>query len=80
MGAIGMGAAANARPDGYTVGMITFQLSTYRLMGLADLSYRNYSLIQLVNQSPASISVGADQLRPQSRLIETWSLPGVVVS
>jgi tripartite-type tricarboxylate transporter receptor subunit TctC len=29
MGAVGMGAAANARPDGYTVGMITFQLSTY---------------------------------------------------
>jgi tripartite-type tricarboxylate transporter receptor subunit TctC len=55
-----MGAVTTARPDGYTVGMITFQLSTYRLMGLADLSYRDYSLIQLVNQSPASISVAAD--------------------
>jgi len=60
MGSVGMGAAATARPDGYTVGMITFQLSTYRLMGLVDLSYRDYSLIQLVNQSPASISVAAD--------------------
>ena len=26
MGAIGMGAVANSRPDGYTVGTITFQL------------------------------------------------------
>ena len=60
MGAIGMGAAANARPDGYTVGMITFQLSTYRSMGLAKLSYRDFNLIQLVNQSPAAISVAAD--------------------
>lgn len=60
MGAIGMGAAANARPDGYTVGMITFQLSTFHSMGLAKLSYRDYNLIQLVNQSPASISVAGD--------------------
>ncbi len=60
MGAIGMGAASTARPDGYTVGMITFQLSTYKSMGLAKLSYRDYNLIQLVNQSPAAISVAAD--------------------
>lgn len=60
MGAIGMGAASTARPDGYTVGMITFQLSTYQSMGLAKLSYRDYNLIQLVNQSPAAISVAAD--------------------
>ncbi len=60
MGAVGMGAAATARPDGYTVGMITFQLSTYQSMGLAKLSYRDYNLIQLVNQSPAAISVAAD--------------------
>jgi tripartite-type tricarboxylate transporter receptor subunit TctC len=60
MGAIGMGAASTARADGYSVGMITFQLSTYQSMGLAKLSYRDYNLIQLVNQSPASISVAAD--------------------
>jgi len=60
MGAIGMGAASTARPDGYTVGMITFQLSTFQSMGLAKLSYRDYNLIQLVNQSPGAISVAAD--------------------
>lgn len=60
MGAIGMGAVATAVPDGYTVGVITFQLSTYRLMGLADLSYRDFALIQLLNRSPAAISVAAD--------------------
>lgn len=60
MGAIGMGAASTARADGYTVGMITFQLSTFQSMGLAKLSYRDYNLIQLVNQSPAAISVAGD--------------------
>ncbi|MBI5969265.1 MAG: tripartite tricarboxylate transporter substrate binding protein [Deltaproteobacteria bacterium] len=60
MGAVGMGAAATAVPDGYTIGLITFQLSTYRMMGLADLSYRDYQLIQLLNQSYASISVAPD--------------------
>ena len=60
MGAVGMGAVSTARPDGYTVGMITFQLSTFQSMGLAKLSYRDFNLIQLVNQSPAAISVAAD--------------------
>jgi tripartite-type tricarboxylate transporter receptor subunit TctC len=60
MGSIGMGAVSTARPDGYTVGMMTFQLSTYKLMGLADLSYQNFSLIQLLNQSPGAITVAAD--------------------
>ncbi|UCF84322.1 MAG: tripartite tricarboxylate transporter substrate binding protein [Desulfobacteraceae bacterium] len=60
MGAVGMGAVSTVRPDGYTVGMITFQLSTFRAMGLAKLSYRDFNLIQLVNQSPAAISVDAN--------------------
>ena len=67
MGAVGMGAASTARPDGYTVGMITFQLSTFQSMGLAKLSYRDYNLIQLVNQSPAAISVAAC-LRPSAEM------------
>jgi len=59
-GAIGMNSVATARPDGYTVGVITFHLSAYRLMGLAELSYRDFDLIALLNRSPAGISVKAD--------------------
>ncbi len=59
-GSVGMQAAANARPDGYTVGLITFNLSTYRLQGLSDLSYRDFQLLQLLNQSPGALSVRAD--------------------
>ncbi len=56
-GVVGMTAAKLARADGYSVGMITFGLSTYKLMGLSDISYRDYELIQLLNQSSAAISV-----------------------
>ena len=82
MGAVGMGAVATARPDGYTVGMITFQLSTYRLMGLANLSYRNYSLIQLVNRSPASISVDAESRWKTLKQVMDYARenPGIVTA
>ena len=59
-GTIGMGATKLARPDGYSVGMITFGLSTYKLMGLSDMTYRDFELLQLLNQSSAAISVKAD--------------------
>ena len=60
MGAVGMGDVANAKPNGYTVCMLTTQLSTYRLMGLADLSYRDFDLLMLLNRSMGVIAVKAD--------------------
>jgi tripartite-type tricarboxylate transporter receptor subunit TctC len=60
MGAVGMGSVQTAVPDGYTVCVLTFQLSTYRMMGLADLSYRDFGLIQLLNSGPAAFAVAKD--------------------
>ena len=57
-GAIGMGATKRARPDGYTVGLITFGLSTYKPMGLSNQTFRDYELLQLLNQSSAALTVG----------------------
>lgn len=59
-GVVGMSATKMARADGYSVGLITFGLSTYNLMGVSDLSYRDFDLLQLLNQSSAGLSVGAD--------------------
>ena len=59
-GVVGMSAARLARPDGYTVGMITFGLSTYKLMGLSKLNFRDFKLLQLLNQSAPALSVKAD--------------------
>jgi len=56
-GVVGMNSVAKAKPDGYTVGVITFNLSTYRLLGQSNLSYRDFDLIALLNRSQASLSV-----------------------
>lgn len=80
VGAIGMGATSTARNDGYTVGLITFNLSTYGILGQADLSYRDFDLIQLINQSPGAITVSADSEWETLDDLMTYSKenPGVV--
>ena len=71
LGAIGMGSVATAAPDGYTVGVITFHLSNYRMMGLAPLSYKDFSLIQMINREGACASVKAgSQFQTLKDLIE----------
>jgi tripartite-type tricarboxylate transporter receptor subunit TctC len=79
-GAIGMNSVATARPDGYTVGVITFNLSTYRMIGLAELSYKDFDLIALLNRSPAGFSVKTDsQFKTLKELVEyAKANPGVV--
>ena len=59
-GVLGMQSVANARADGYTLGLITFHLSSYRLMGVNALSYRDFEPIMLLNRSPTGFLVKAD--------------------
>ncbi|WP_168203598.1 tripartite tricarboxylate transporter substrate binding protein [Oceanispirochaeta crateris] len=59
-GVVGMAEVMSGRPDGYTVGLITFGLSTYKLMGLSEMTFRDFELLQLLNQSAAVIYVKAD--------------------
>jgi len=82
LGAIGMGSVATATPDGYTVGVITFHLSNYKMMGLAPLSYKDFSLIQLINIEGACASVKAgSQFQTLKDLIEfAKKNPGVVTA
>jgi tripartite-type tricarboxylate transporter receptor subunit TctC len=79
-GAIGMDSVAKAKPDGYTAGVITFNLSTYRLLGQSDLSYRDFDLIALLNRSIASLSVKTDsQFKTMKDLVDyAKANPGVV--
>jgi tripartite-type tricarboxylate transporter receptor subunit TctC len=59
-GATGHAAGARARPDGYTITMGTFELSTMRSMGISDLTYRNFQPLAQVNADPAAILVRND--------------------
>jgi tripartite-type tricarboxylate transporter receptor subunit TctC len=79
-GVIGMNQVARAKADGYTVGVITFNLSTYRLLAQSELSYRDFDLIALLNRSIAGLSVKADsQFKTLKDLVEyAQKNPGVV--
>ncbi|MCS7108618.1 MAG: tripartite tricarboxylate transporter substrate binding protein [Sulfolobales archaeon] len=59
-GTVGHLAMATASPDGYTVGIITFELSTFEWMGLANVSYKNFKPVLLYNRDPAAVIVRAD--------------------
>lgn len=59
-GVVGMQAAATARADGYTLGLITFHLSGYRLTGVSTLSFREFEPLMLLNRSPTGFLVKAD--------------------
>src|SRR5918998_1700738 len=48
-GVAGMQAVAQAKPDGYTIGLVTFHLSSYRLTGVSTLSYQDFEPIMLLN-------------------------------
>jgi tripartite-type tricarboxylate transporter receptor subunit TctC len=79
-GAVGMNSVATSKPDGYTVAVLTFNLSTYRMIGLAELSYKDFDLIALLNRSPAGFSVKMDsQFKTLKDLVEyAKANPGVV--
>lgn len=62
-GVTGMTAGMQAKPDGYTVTMITVELVTLPQMGLApadSFSHKNFKPIMLLNGDPSAITVKAD--------------------
>lgn len=59
-GIVGHQELKNAAPDGYTIGIITTELSMYEPVGSADLSYEDYTLLGLYNADPSAVFVKAD--------------------
>lgn len=68
-GLVGHTEIANARPDGYTLGVITTELSLYRTTGAAQLDHRNFTPLALYNTDPQGIHVRADGPRDLGQLI-----------
>lgn len=54
---------AEARPDGYTLSMITVEINMFRWRDLTELSWDNYIPVALINQDPAALFVRADDNR-----------------
>ncbi len=59
-GVTGHSAIAAAPADGYTIGIMTFEISTYAHMGQSNISYRDFTPIALYNFDPASFHVRTD--------------------
>ena len=59
-GVVGHQAIASSSADGYTIGLITVEITMMHWVGLTPLTYRDYTPIGLVNADPAGIHVRAD--------------------
>ena len=56
-GVIGHEAIADADPDGYTFGMITWELASYGPLDMSEYTYKNYLALCRVNTDAAAITV-----------------------
>ena len=59
-GVVGHSAIAQAPADGYTIGMITVEITMMHWQGLTDLAPTSYTPLALVNSDPAGFTVKAD--------------------
>ncbi len=59
-GVVGHMATATAEPDGYTLGMITIEITMMSWLGLTHLTYADYRPIALFINNRAGITVRAD--------------------
>lgn len=59
-GVIGHLAISRAKPDGYTVGAVTVEITMMHNMGLTPLTFKDYTPLSLLIDNAAAISVRAD--------------------
>ena len=58
-GVVGHSAIATAAPDGYTIGMITVEITMMHHQGLTDLKPTSYTPLALMNEDPPGVQVNA---------------------
>src|SRR5512132_3710828 len=56
-GVVGHSAIATAQPDGYTIGMLTVEISMMHWQGLTELAPKSYTPLALMNEDPPGIQV-----------------------
>ena len=59
-GAVGHTAMATAKPDGYTLGLASVEISMMHWMNLAQITPKDFTAIGMVNFDPAGITVRED--------------------
>ncbi|MEM7263313.1 MAG: tripartite tricarboxylate transporter substrate-binding protein, partial [Planctomycetota bacterium] len=59
-GVTGHGRGARARPDGYTLLMMTIEINMLHWRGLTDLDWQSYTPLMLLNRDAAAVFVPAE--------------------
>jgi tripartite-type tricarboxylate transporter receptor subunit TctC len=59
-GVVGHSAIATAKPDGYTIGVVTVEIGMMHWAGLTELSGKDYTPIALYNYDAAGVQVRTD--------------------
>lgn len=59
-GAVGHTAGATAAPDGYTLTIITIEITQMHWQGLTPVAYKDYTPVALLNVDPAGVQVAVN--------------------
>jgi tripartite-type tricarboxylate transporter receptor subunit TctC len=59
-GVVGHAAIASGAPDGYTIGMLTVEISMMHWQGLTELTPSSYTPLGLMNEDPPGVQVAAN--------------------
>jgi tripartite-type tricarboxylate transporter receptor subunit TctC len=58
-GVVGHSAIATAKPDGYTIGVVTIEIDMMHWQGLTELTYKDFDFLAMVNADPGGIMVSS---------------------
>src|ERR1700754_3865223 len=58
-GVVGHSAIATGQPDGYTIGMLTVEITMMHWQGLTELGPKSYTPLALMNEDPPGIQVSS---------------------
>ena len=58
-GVVGHQAIAGAAPDGYTIGMVTVEITMMHHQGLTELNPTSYTPLALMNEDPPGVTVNS---------------------
>ncbi|MBN8245729.1 tripartite tricarboxylate transporter substrate binding protein [Nitratireductor aquimarinus] len=60
IGLVGHTEIVNAEPDGYTLGVVTFELGTYKWLGTSGMTPTDFDAVALYNFDASAVNVAAD--------------------
>ncbi|SMO44325.1 Bug family tripartite tricarboxylate transporter substrate binding protein [Paracoccus laeviglucosivorans] len=59
-GVVGHTAISRARPDGYTIGVVTIEIDMMHWQGLTQLTHEDFDFLAMVNADPGGLMVAED--------------------